>query len=218
MERTKAIVIIAIIGIASVGGLLLLLPRALLEQHDPIVIESNEDFETQGWSGSGTVDDPYLISGLSIVSSDICVNIGSTTAHFTLQDCYISSTSNLYAVRIWNIANGDFINNEIADSGGHGMFLSSCDDVIVTSNTIRNNGLNGIYMSDSVNCEISYNNINNNDGSGVSLTFASDCQISSNTIRNNGEWGLLFANSDGNTESNNSYQGNSLGEVGYQNC
>lgn len=218
VERTKAIVVVLAIGFASIGGVILLLPRTTLEQHDPIVIERNEDFVSQGWSGTGTVDDPYVISGLSIESSDTCISIDSTSVHFTIQDCYISSTDPFYTVHFSNIENGVFTNNDVEDSSGHGICLDYCDDVSITSNSIKSNGLHGIYLHNSVNCRISYNNIDGNDGSGILLTYVSDCQILSNTIVNNGEWGLYFDSSNGNTESGNTFQDNDLGSIGYQNC
>ncbi|MBS3794064.1 MAG: hypothetical protein KGY80_04160, partial [Candidatus Thorarchaeota archaeon] len=33
-------------------------------KHDPIIITSNADFESQEWPGNGTQEDPYLIEGL----------------------------------------------------------------------------------------------------------------------------------------------------------
>ena len=46
------------------------MPRltAAYTPHAPITITSNADFSTQGWPGSGTVDDPYVIEGLNITS------------------------------------------------------------------------------------------------------------------------------------------------------
>jgi len=41
---------------------------AAYTSHAPITISSNADFSTQGWPGSGTVDDPYVIEGLNITS------------------------------------------------------------------------------------------------------------------------------------------------------
>ena len=38
-------------------------------EHDPIDIRSNDDFETQGWPGNGTENDPYIIEGLTIADT-----------------------------------------------------------------------------------------------------------------------------------------------------
>jgi len=219
VERRNAIVIGLILGIASIGGILLLhLPDLFQVQHDPILIDENEDFQSQEWPGSGTLDDPYLISGLSIVSSDICISIESTTVHFTIRNCYISSTDHICAIQFSNIENGDFINNEVVDSTGHGLLIQSCQDVSITSNSISNNGLDGIKLNTAENCEISSNTINNNAGSGISLLYSWYCEISSNIITNNGEWGLLFTNSYGNVETDNTFQENELGSIDYQSC
>ncbi len=195
-----------------------MLPGAFREQHNPILIEENEDFESQEWSGSGTVDDPYLVSGLSIVSNDICISIEDTTAHFIIQDCYISSNDFLCAVYFYNVENGEFTNNEVVDSEGHGILIDYCENVVITSNSIHNNGHHGISFFDVMTCVISSNDIDSNSGSGISLSFVNEYQISSNTITNNGEWGLLLSDSDGNVESNNIFQGNELGSIEYQSC
>jgi len=218
VERRNAIVIGLILVIASIGGILLFLPGVLHAPHDPILIDENEDFESQEWPGSGTLDDPYLISGLSIVSNDICISIDSTTVHFTIQNCYISSTDLVCAIQFSNIENGEFINNEVIDSSGHGLLIYSCQGVSIISNSISKNGLDGINLNSAMNCEISLNTINNNAGSGVSLLYTSYCEISSNIITNNGEWGLLFTDSYGNVELDNTFQGNEQGSIDHQSC
>ena len=56
----------------------------------PQVIDS--DFSLQGWPGTGTSDDPYVISRQTIVSSGICIDIRDTISYFAIADCGFSST------------------------------------------------------------------------------------------------------------------------------
>ena len=52
----------------------------------PIVITDNTNFTTLGFPGAGTKSDPYIIEGLKINSTDDCINIKDTTAHFIIRD------------------------------------------------------------------------------------------------------------------------------------
>ena len=60
-----------------------------------IDIDGNQDFddtaEAEGWPGSGTVDDPYVISGLNISSTSLNqIDIRDTTAYYQIKNCYIA--------------------------------------------------------------------------------------------------------------------------------
>ena len=58
----------------------------------PILISSDKDFETYNFSGSGTIDDPYIIENLAIAESQyVGIFISKTTKYFVIQNNYISS-------------------------------------------------------------------------------------------------------------------------------
>jgi len=60
-----------------------------LTDHVPIIIDEEADFVSQGWPGTGTSGDPYLISGLSIVYSSGTPSISiSDTASYIPEQCY----------------------------------------------------------------------------------------------------------------------------------
>ena len=60
-------------------------------EHDPIFITSDADFVTQGWPGSGSEADPYVIEGLRITADFECVSIMNTNAWYTIRDCLLDS-------------------------------------------------------------------------------------------------------------------------------
>ena len=63
--------------------------------HVPIHINGTHDFIAQGWPGSGTVDDPFIISGLNI-TYDIgvpLIEIVNTSAYFIIRDCVLNQLS-----------------------------------------------------------------------------------------------------------------------------
>ncbi|MFW9890121.1 MAG: hypothetical protein ACFFER_18210 [Candidatus Thorarchaeota archaeon] len=45
-------------------------PLHVSSQQTPIVINHNDNFTTQGWSGSGTANDPFVIEGRPILTYD----------------------------------------------------------------------------------------------------------------------------------------------------
>jgi len=67
--------------------------RTILSEHAPITIESNSDFETQGWSGNGSINNPYLFEDLQIVifeTSQSCITIQNVSSYFVIQNCSFS--------------------------------------------------------------------------------------------------------------------------------
>ncbi|RDE11812.1 MAG: hypothetical protein C4K48_11005 [Candidatus Thorarchaeota archaeon] len=82
--------------------------------HSPIIINSNADFETQGWLGNGTQTDPYVIEGLSIITDGKeCINVSHTDVFFVVRNCFISSVSQWEG--LWNrgITLGDVTNGMV---------------------------------------------------------------------------------------------------------
>jgi len=82
--------------------------------HAPIHIDGDSDFDNQaaseGWDGSGTRDDPYIIEGYSITSTDstLPIHILNTTRYFSIVNCTITleeSSTARYGIYLRNITN-----------------------------------------------------------------------------------------------------------------
>ena len=67
--------------------------------HDPIVILSDADFETQGFPGSGTETDPYVISSLQFEEARSIVIWGIEYTYFEIRNCRITIDEPTYP---WN--------------------------------------------------------------------------------------------------------------------
>ncbi|MHA1654216.1 MAG: right-handed parallel beta-helix repeat-containing protein [Candidatus Thorarchaeota archaeon] len=131
-------------------------------EHGPIDIGSDSQFSWQGWPGSGTEADPYVIEGFNITAgSDSCIQIRSTTVYFVIRGCFLSSSST--GIYLFNVQNGRVENNTITGCPWTGMCLSGCSNTIVTNNTI-------IDAKDY----------------GIRLVFSSDNTLTDNTISDNG--------------------------------
>jgi hypothetical protein len=112
------------------------------ESHDPIVITSDSDFETQGWPGNGTQENPYVIEDLwiqRVTENAHCIDIEGTTAVFIVRDCFITTTvSNGYGIELRDVKNGVIENNTVV---GHEFGIRAVSDsefVIFDSNTVHN--------------------------------------------------------------------------------
>ena len=125
MRRSGYIVImmIAIVIASPLAGMLLSggMPweneTRLYATHSPIRINSNTDFGTQasneGWAGSGTSTDPYIIENYEISggSSD-GIYIGNTTVYFIIRNCYIHD-NNESGIEFYNVKNGRIENSTV---------------------------------------------------------------------------------------------------------
>ncbi|MFX1514654.1 MAG: right-handed parallel beta-helix repeat-containing protein, partial [Promethearchaeota archaeon] len=144
-------------------------------EHAPIYIDENGDFTSHGFSGSGTLNDPYRIEGLNITASNgDLISISDTTAYFRIKD---------------NFLNG--LNGEHS-----GIFLTNIINGKIENNLIYNNGFDGIFLDNSKNNAFINNTIHNNTGCGIFHYLSNDNIIENNTIYNNEAAGIFLEDSD----------------------
>ncbi|MFX1516611.1 MAG: nitrous oxide reductase family maturation protein NosD, partial [Promethearchaeota archaeon] len=190
--------------------------------HEPIVISSDSEFESQGFPGSGTYGDPYLIEGFNITSTTgSLIEIRSTETHFTLRNNFLNGLSTALSGIVFNsVRNGRIENNIIKNHISDGIFVQISNDIVITNNTIYENSigieLEGAYYSRSHNITIRKNTISNNingiksylsggdafsgnwiTGNQVGMLMNNNLRISnisSNIISDNFQQGIIFAN------------------------
>ncbi len=108
--------------------------------HDPILITSDDDFETQGWPGSGTPEEPYVIEGLSIEAPSIwaggAIWIIHTRAHFIIGDCVLyGAASEGHGLSLQNATNGLIERNLFGNnSGGDIRLADGCQNITLRKN------------------------------------------------------------------------------------
>ena len=159
--------------------------------HAPVVITSDADFASQGWPGDGSENSPYLIQDLNITSSDRCVSISNTDAHFKIADCFFSPNVSLQGtgIYLYDAVNGTIEGCEFEDF------------------------VYGIFVAYTVDGNISNNNFRNCDVWGISVEHASDFLISENDIRDSQGGGILLWSSDDNTVSFNDINATMLSNI-----
>ena len=77
-----------------------------LTDHDPIQITSDADFETEGFPGNGTSDNPYMIDGLHIEEQGFhAIDIQNTRAWFVVNGSYLYAGVGTHGITIHNVSN-----------------------------------------------------------------------------------------------------------------
>ncbi len=156
--------------------------------HDPITITSNADFVSQGFSGSGTAEEPFVISGYNITTTETCISIQDTDAYFVIRDCLLtggSSGHGISGIRLHNVTHGETRNNTISQKE-YGVYLSySSNNNAVVNNTISDSDYGVLLFYGSRN-NVMVNNTILGNLVGVYLYRSFDNTLSSNIMVNNG--------------------------------
>ena len=145
--RKYAVIWIAFIVVA--GPFFLGLAVGDYTSHAPIRIDSNSEFaslaSSEGWTGSGTTIDPYIIAGLEISGSGDAghgIYIGNVTSSFIIQGCHLHNVTDIGA-------SDDYFNS--------GLILFNVENGKIIENTVKNNA-QGIRLINSNNNYIYHNN------------------------------------------------------------
>jgi len=149
MDRKTALVVgLLVVGMVSVvlmGGE----PPGYLwwGDHAPICIWGDSDFTAANGvtGGSGTQDDPYIISGWSIddPSTDYGIYIDHTTSYFIIRGCVIERARNA-GIYLNSVENGRIEGCELS-LNGIGIHLLNSKHITVTKNALFDNHY-GIVM------------------------------------------------------------------------
>ncbi|MHA1522534.1 MAG: NosD domain-containing protein [Promethearchaeota archaeon] len=156
----------------------------------------------QDWcSGSGTVDQPYLIENMTFVadvdSNGLLIN-NSVGIYFTIQNCtFTNAISSSYAgLQLDNTDNGTIIGCNVSNNHRGIYFKENCNYNTVAFNDVNISSYVGIDIINNCNYNnISYNTVNHTDSSsyyyGQGIYLRNDCN--NNSIMYN----ILSANDEG---------------------
>jgi parallel beta-helix repeat protein len=182
--------------------------------HDPIIIISDSEFASQGFNGSGTVDNPYLIEGFNITASpkvDL-IAIKFTTVHFTIKNNFLNGLSKASSgITLGEVENGIIENNIVVNHESNGIILTNSNHNVIANNTITNNFI-GLRLGLDGDNTVTKNTISKNINSGINSDHSGNNTFSSNVVTGNQHMGILLQMSDESTVidnniSNNLFQG-----------
>jgi parallel beta-helix repeat protein len=123
--------------------------------HVPIYITSNSQFATmadaEGWHGSGTQSDPYIIEEYDIDGGygTYCISISGTTVFFHIRDCWLRQAMGYpdgSGVKLSDVQHAVVENCTIERCAGYGLRALSSEDIAFRNNTCRWVAL-GLYFS-----------------------------------------------------------------------
>ena len=185
--------------------------------HDRIRVHNDSELATIANSGTGTVHDPYIVSGWNI-TVDVMVDgifITGTTKYFRIENCWIKGPPpydfGAYSgIDIQNVVSGTatIVNNNICTSG-YGIFLWETHSATVAHNICNNNLYTGIFIDHSNSSTITNNACTNNSGSGIYLRDSDNNSVIWNIQVENGNYGIaLVEGSDNNLIHHNNFKEN----------
>ncbi|MHA2096651.1 MAG: right-handed parallel beta-helix repeat-containing protein, partial [Candidatus Hodarchaeales archaeon] len=186
--------------------------------HSPIYIESNDDFTPNGFTGSGTTEDPYSLEGYSFASwVDNLITITGTTAYFYIGDNLLDgSHSGFNAIQLFDVGFG-IISNNIIRKNTFGIDVNSIYDCTIANNRIFDNAHDAIRMHYSERVTFDFNIIFNTGASGFSINTATDINVVNNIIVNN-QFGMHTYLFDNSFISGNFFYGNSETGINLWEC
>ncbi|MFX1286085.1 MAG: NosD domain-containing protein [Promethearchaeota archaeon] len=168
--------------------------------HDPIIITRNSDFASQGYPGSGTIDDPYWIKGFNITSPDgDLIAISDTTAYFCIANNYLNGLSTAWGgIVLNNVINGIIEDNLVLNHEYLGIVTYSSSNIVIVNNIAFNNGLNGIRLEmESNNNLLENNTVLDNKADGIWMGISCNYnRIINNTVYANIGIGIYFGLED----------------------
>ena len=156
--------------------------------HDPVVVRSNAEFASQGWPGSGTENDPYLIEGLNISTSACCVNISNTDVHFVVRDCLLTTDPLFPGVRdgedgvyFSNVTCGSIVDS-VFDRKYFGVEIENSSHCEVARCVFGRNTWSGIRVDNSTRCSVAHNLVYDSSYSGIWIRHSIDCTVLANRV------------------------------------
>jgi len=194
-----------------------LLPQSA-EEVSPIYIDGNTDLDNfTNKTGSGTLNDPYIIKNLEIDADSIGsgIEIKNTDKHLIIINCTIENSGILSNESNAGIVIDHSININITEcfliNNLFGIYLRTSYNNSITLNTISNSSEDGIRLWGSYSNIISSNNLSFTDGSGIFLLGSStDNIVSYNTVTNS-DYGIRMGQSGNNDVFMNSISLANLG-------
>jgi parallel beta-helix repeat protein len=186
--------------------------------HGTISINGNAAFAAQAtaesWPGDGSSGNPYIIQNYSIdASSADGISLQNTNIYFIIRDCYIYDTTHThhhYGIWLTTCLNGIVSTNSCSNSQGYSIVLSSSNNNIVSNNNCSNNWRGIVLDPSNTGNTISNNTCSSNSNFGIYLGSSSYNDISNNTCSNSWVGVYLYSSSNSNIISNNTCNSNSV--------
>ncbi|MGA1792634.1 MAG: right-handed parallel beta-helix repeat-containing protein [Thermoplasmatota archaeon] len=171
--------------------------------HSPITINGNSALQTrassEGWPGSGSDVDPYIIQNYRIMASGAtCISISNTDLHLVIRGCNLTVSSQA-GILLSGSSNVRITENLIGPNDADGIRLSNSPGNLIDNNTMDADNIfvmnyNGIHLIGSSSGNLIRNNsIHRSENDGIRIEDTStDNVLSGNTLIENLNNGILL--------------------------
>ncbi len=120
-----------------------------------------------------------------------------------------------YGFSLQGCSNLPLVQNSI-NNCSRGVEIYECIALNFSSNSVSYNTVCGIWVKSGSNgCLLYDNDINNNGWSGITFELTENCIAMNNVINDNLGWGIIINSSNSTTLTDNTFSGNTSGDVGY---
>jgi len=177
------------------------------QKHDPLIVDGDEEFVLNGFTGSGTAEDPYVINELNITNPGTCITIMNTTAYFILKDCFVKATYSSHGIILQNVTFGS-IEGCKATTCHAGIYLHQTMNCTIENSTVYSSRT-GIFLKSAYSCSISNSKAFRN-ANGIWINASDYCRATGNRVYRNADIGISL----GTLVQNCIVYGNSLGRNG----
>lgn len=177
----------------------------------PISISGDADLASQaasnGWPGSGSSSDPYVISDVVMdrPANGPGIFVSGTTRHLVIEGCQITNTTS-FAIDITGASNVT-VRGSVLNDCFCGILAYSSDGCTVTNSSLSR-CQTGIQLLSSQHVLVSYNSVIDTEHNGIEISSSSNNTIASNTVTGSGGYAIELSGSDGNLIYGNTFTGN----------
>ncbi len=156
-----------------------------LTDHVPILINGTDDFVGQGWPGSGSEVDPFIIEALNITYDvgKVAIHITNTDAYFIIRDCYVNQMSNEVGIAFLNVSNGLVEYCTIMSAGRGIEAFDTAGTKIMHCDVLANQIAVFVYASSE--SEVSWNRMNSTTHRALTCSYCTDLTLSHNVLAGN---------------------------------
>jgi parallel beta-helix repeat protein len=171
----------------------LLTPVTPPTPHDPIFIDSNDDFISYGFKGTGIAKDPYLIENLEIITiTNSCgIHIKDTTKSFIIRNCIIDALDYGILVSNTSLRTLSSIDSNIIENNYYGIFVNNTFVPLIVNNTCRYNN----YAINVTNCDyvlVDGNKCFDNLNKSISVQTSENAWVTFNHCYSGSEEGIII--------------------------
>jgi parallel beta-helix repeat protein len=170
-----------------------------------IEIISDDDFGNYSSSGTGTLNDPFVIENFIISTTNSTgILIQDTTKHFKIQNCIIDADSRGISVKNITSNTGIIENNTCINNSFTGIYARDAPNTTIVNNTCQFSYYYAMRIIDCNESKVISNFCTSNTQGGITVESCFEIEIRDNVLIDNGySAGILVDYSDFSIIENN---------------